>query len=119
MNSRSPSSQHPARRKQMSTRGTQTALMNAACQELLNERLDLRIGRTPDLGPIPPVLAGRVDVPAMRSLIASPEVSGVLGRLAPEQFAGAQAALTMPVTTVTMPSVAVAARSALADAVTA
>ncbi|HXT90811.1 MAG TPA: hypothetical protein VN714_16275 [Trebonia sp.] len=102
----------------MSTRVNQNAQMNAACQELLSERLDLRVGQTLALGQASTTLASaRTDLSTMRSLITSSELGGVLGRLAPAQFAGAQAALAMPVTTVTMPTVAAAAHSALAAAV--
>jgi hypothetical protein len=104
----------------MSTQVSQQARMSAACHELLNERLDLNLSRTLDLGQISTTLAsGRMDLSGMRSLAAGNQLGRVLGRLAPAQFAQAQAALAAPVTSVTMPTVAAAARSDLAAAIAA
>lgn len=104
----------------MSTRVTQQAQMNAACRELLDERLDINLGRTLDLGQVSAELAaGQLDLAGIRSLLESAELGGVLGQLAPEPLAKAQAALSAQVTTASMPTVTASARGALAEAVTA
>jgi hypothetical protein len=104
----------------MSTQNTQQVLMNAACRELLNERLDVNLGPAVDFGQLATSLAAdRLDLPEMRSMVTSFELGGALAQLAPGPFAAAQAALSTPSTSSTMPMVVAAASSALADAVTA
>lgn len=94
----------------MSTRTTQNAVMNAACRELLNERLGITLGQSVHLGQIRASLdSGRVGLSGLRSLVRSPELSGVLGKLAPASFARAQTSLGA--------LSARSARAALADAV--
>ena len=104
----------------MSTRVSQNAQMNAACRELLNERLDIPLGQTLSLAQVSTALASnRLDLPGMRSLRDGTQMGGVLGRLVPARFAGVQAALASPATTASRPAAIAAARSEFADAVTA
>jgi hypothetical protein len=102
----------------MSTRTTQNAVMNAACRELLNERLGIALGQSVHLGEIRASLdSGRVGLSGLRSLVRSPELSGVLGKLAPASFARAQASLGNPANTLNLSAATLSARAALADAV--
>jgi len=102
----------------MSTQNTQQVKMNAACRELLNERLDVSLGPTVDLDQLATRLAAdRLDLPEIRSMVTSFELGGALSQLAPEPFAAAQMALNTPATSSTMPTVVAAASSALANAV--
>jgi hypothetical protein len=102
----------------MSTRVTQQAVMSAACHELLNERLDITLGQTIDLGQVRACLdSGRIDLSNLQSLARSPELSGVLGKLASAPFARAQASLGIPANALNLAAITSSARTALADAV--
>jgi hypothetical protein len=102
----------------MSTRVNQTAQINAACRELLNERLDIRLGQTVDLGQLSTALeAGRVDLSGMRSMVGNVELGGVLGKLAPAPFARAQTALAMTENALNPSALTMSVRTDLADAV--
>jgi hypothetical protein len=102
----------------MSTRTTQNAVMNAACRELLNERLDITLGQSIDLGEIRASLdSGCVDLSGLQSLSRSPELSRVLGKLAPAPFARAQVSLGISASALNLSAVTSSARAALVDAV--
>lgn len=102
----------------MSTRVTQTVRINAACRELLNERLNVSLGQTIDLGQVSAALdAGRIDLSGLQTLAGNPELGGVLGALAPAPFARASQALAMPGNAVNLSAQTMAARTELANAV--
>jgi hypothetical protein len=104
----------------MSTRVTQSVRISAACQALVNERLNVSLGQTTDLGQVSAILdKGQVDLPGLRALAGNAELGGVLGRLAPAPFARAQAALTGAGSALSLSSQIMSARADLASAVSA
>jgi hypothetical protein len=103
---------------QMSTRVTQSIRISAACRELVNERLNVRLGQTTDLGQVSAALnTGRVDLAGLQTLIGDAELSGVLGRLAPGPFGRARAALTGTGHTINPSAQVMSARTEMAEAV--
>ncbi len=103
----------------MSTRVSASAKISAACGDLVNQRLDIKLGSAVDLGQVQSVLdSGRVDLPALQGMVAG-EIRGVLSALAPAPFARARDILTGPGLAADNPSaLMLSARTELASAVT-
>lgn len=71
----------------MSTRVMGSAELNAACRELVSQQLNISLHHDLVLGELATALdAGRLDLPAIQSLVADREISGVLAALAPVSF---------------------------------
>lgn len=102
----------------MSTRVTTSMRISAACRELVNERLNVRLGQTTDLGQVSAALnTGQIDLAGLQTLIGDTELSGVLGRLAPASFGRARAALAGAGHTMNLSAQIMSARTEIADAV--
>lgn len=102
----------------MSTRVTQSVRISAACRELVNERLNVKLGQTIDLGHLSAALStGRVDLAGLQTLIGNAELSGVLGTLAPAAFGRARTALAGVGHTMNLSTQIMSARTEMADAV--
>jgi hypothetical protein len=81
----------------MSTRVSANARINAACRELVNQRLHISLGQTFDLRQLGAILGvGPIELPELQSLARTPGLGSVLGTLAPASFARAQQALNLP-----------------------
>jgi hypothetical protein len=104
----------------MSTRVSASARISAACRDLVNQRLNITLGSTVDLGQVQSALdSGRVDLPALQGMVAG-EIRGVLSALAPAPFARARDILAGPALGAGNPSaLMLSARTELASAVTA
>jgi len=103
----------------MSTRVSASAKISAACRDLVNQRLNIKLGTAVDLGQVQSVLdSGRVDLPALQGMVTG-EIRGVLSALAPAPFARARDILAGPGLAAGNPSaLMLSARTELASAVT-
>ena len=102
----------------MSTRVSASARISAACRQLVNQRLNIALGSSVDLGQVNTALdSGRIDLPTLQGMLTG-EISGVLSTLAPVPFTRARDILTRPQMASVNPSaLMLSARTELASAV--